>query len=222
MVQIDPEQLVCVFDLDDTLYKEVDYRASGLKEICSWIARCYDGVNAHRIYKECASHKDAIACICNKAGLPSSSKESLLWIYRLHNPTIKLEGSVRTLLDRLQEISQVAILTDGRSVTQRLKLQALGLSHLPAYISEEHQSSKPHPHRFEQIMRDFPNCGYAYIADNPKKDFVAPNRLGWLTIGIKGGVDNIHSQDLGGLRDEYFPAIWVEDFSKISEILGIP
>ncbi len=31
---------------------------------------------------------------------------------------------------------------------------------------------------------DFPHESFAYISDNPAKDFVAPNRLGWRTIQL--------------------------------------
>ena len=35
-----------------------------------------------------------------------------------------------------------------------------------------------------------------YIADNPKKDFITPNALGWLTIQVNDSGRNIHPQDI--------------------------
>ncbi len=45
---------------------------------------------------------------------------------------------------------------------------------------------KPSPAGFEKLMQDLntkpENC--AYVADNPAKDFIAPNQLGFVTIQI--------------------------------------
>lgn len=46
--------------------------------------------------------------------------------------------------------------------------------------------SKPHPRAFE-LMADRLGAAHnecIYVADNPAKDFVAPNALGWTTIRI--------------------------------------
>jgi putative hydrolase of the HAD superfamily len=52
--------------------------------------------------------------------------------------------------------------------------------------------SKPHPRAFME-MQQAANCApeaCIYIADNPSKDFIAPNRLGWRTIRVRrpGGI----------------------------------
>ena len=116
--------------------------------------------------------------------LPRDSKQSLLWLYRLHNPNIELFSGIRDTLDSLFHMkSNVSILTDGRSVTQRLKVKSLGLNNLPVYISEEYSSEKPAKKRFLEIQKDFPNKKYVYIADNPVKDFQAPLEMDWICIG---------------------------------------
>ena len=74
------------------------------------------------------------------------SKESLLWAYRLHDPNIKLSDDIEETLSLLKKKkAKIIILTDGRSITQRLKINALGLNHLPNYISEDFNSEKPSP-----------------------------------------------------------------------------
>ena len=68
----------------------------------------------------------------------------MLWVYRLHKPKIKLNSDVRKLIDTLKKNNAtLVILTDGRSVTQRLKINALNLQSLPLFISEEYCSLKP-------------------------------------------------------------------------------
>ena len=59
-----------------------------------------------------------------------------MWLYRLHQPKIELAFGVRETLNILKNLkSKVVILTDSRSITQRLKVNA-GLDDLPLYISE--------------------------------------------------------------------------------------
>ena len=43
---------------------------------------------------------------------------------------------------------------------------------------------KPSPRGFEKIgeLLDVPHERCAYVGDNPAKDFVAPNALGWRTV----------------------------------------
>ena len=62
---------------------------------------------------------------------------------------------------------------------------------------------------YEQIMQRWPGKRYVYIGDNPRKDFIAPNRLGWLTLGLVDCGANIHPQrrDQGG---EDAPQHWID------------
>lgn len=216
---IEAKNLVAVFDLDDTLYRESDYRKSGFLYVCNLLNSLYGvKLDAEKILQE--TDADILGRICSEAGVPESSKESLLWAYRLHQPDIKLDPATEDVVKELTlRCKQVAILTDGRSVTQRLKLKALGLGNIPVYISEEHDSVKPCPRRFMKIGSDYPGANYLYIADNPRKDFSAPRQLGWKTIGLLGTGGNIHSQDVEGLPLEFCPDLWIENLDQILELL---
>lgn len=218
MEPLDWKSTVVVLDLDDTLYNESDYRSSGISAVC----RCVDA-----LYGECLGDaaparldgdSDWIGAICQWAALAPTAKESLLWIYRLHFPAIHLTEPTRNAVNRLEKQSRATvILTDGRSVTQRLKLKALGLDHLVAYISEDYASEKPDGARFRQIMQDFEAETYLYVGDNPQKDFIAPNALGWITIGLRSNGRNIHSQACDGLPPENLPGTWI---GSLDELLG--
>lgn len=220
MLQPELSQTVVVLDLDDTLYKEAEYVASGLREVCNWIEGLY-GMSLSFELEELKSQgeRDLLGALCRLAGLPPSVKESLLWVYRLHEPRIHLSPAARETIHLLESLHRVAILTDGRSVSQRMKLKSLGLGHLPAYISEEHGSEKPFPMRFELIMRDLPAVNYVYVADNPSKDFLAPNALNWKTIGLIGDKQNIHSQDLDGLSAAQSPQKWITSLDLLMELI---
>ena len=210
-------ETVFVLDLDDTLYQEADYQASGFKEVVCKIQEIY-GKNLEndliRLIREGST--DVLEELCKVAGLPNSVKYTFLWIYRLHHPNISLEPDVEDFVYLLKRrAAGVAILTDGQSFSQRMKLKALGLSQFPAYISEEYGDQKPSSTRFEAVISDIPAKQYIYIADNPEKDFLAPNKLGWQTIGVMDKGKNIHFQIVDGLPNEYLPSFWIGSLNEL-------
>jgi putative hydrolase of the HAD superfamily len=208
---------VIILDLDDTLYKEVDYQKSGFKEIIKYLKKNYKIKIKNKFIYECIENKkNILEEICKKSKLRKSIAESLLWVYRLHKPKIFLNKNVKKTILKIEKLSAgVAILTDGRSITQRLKLRALGLDYLPFYISEDYNDKKPSLKRFKLIMKDLPAKNYIYIADNPSKDFLAPNKIKWLTIGIRAGLHNIHTQQIKKKCAEYFPKFWINKLSQL-------
>lgn len=213
---------VVVFDLDDTLYSESDYVDSGIRHVCALIHSFY-GVDHYAVIQKSRlqnKNVDWLAMVCDLTGLKPSVKESLLWAYRLHSPNISLTDSCLSALEKIQSSAQaVAVLTDGRAVTQRLKLAALGLCDWSVYISEEYRSTKPAPDRFFAIQKDLPADQYVYIADNVKKDFLGCNPLGWITVGMRGTDSNIYSQSMQGLSVQHMPAYWVNSWDELIEFL---
>lgn len=211
-----------VLDLDDTLYHEDDYVISGLEAIANFVLELYCQDIRSLIFKwKEQDGTDILEAICHKLKLPISAKDQFLWVYRLHRPKIQLSADIRYAIDRINhQCAGIAILTDGRSTSQRLKLASLGLlTDFPCFISEEFESTKPDPKRFLHIMNIYPAESYLYIGDNPCKDFISPNKLGWSTIGIKGDNRNIHSQNMDQLTPEFFPTIWLNHFSDINNLL---
>jgi putative hydrolase of the HAD superfamily len=220
MAQSDALELVVVFDLDDTLYKEIDYQNSGFDAVCNWIKKVY-GLSLWLDLEKLLQSKtpDVLGGLCKAAGLQPAAKESLLWVYRLHQPLIQLSPGVAAFLDELEANWQAAVLTDGRSASQRLKLQALGLGHLPAYISEDYASEKPAPDRFELLMREMPAVRYVYVGDNLEKDFLAPNKLGWTTVCLRDNGRNIHKKIISEKSIFQNPKFWIEDFFDLKSII---
>jgi len=214
---------VIVFDLDDTLYAEADYVASGVSNVCNRIQTLYGLDICADVNKAMAKDPqvDWLALACELTKLPSTAKESFLWMYRLHMPDIALSAPCKQALQTIRSDSKaVAILTDGRSVTQRLKLKALGLSDWPAYISEDYGTTKPSPERFRAIQADYPAQHYVYVADNVQKDFIGCNPLGWIGVGMQGNHRNVHSQALDGLPASALPAHWVNSWQELTNLLG--
>ena len=214
--------IVTVFDLDDTLYKERDYVHSGMVAVWNFgqslgLIPLFDTLESLGLD---GGNGDFLGAICAHYGLPDTTKNALLWHYRLHLPAIELHQVARQALDdALAGSKVVAVLTDGRSVTQRLKLKALGLADLPVFISEEYEAGKPSPVMFKKIEMRWPGCVYVYIGDNVTKDFIAPNELGWLTIGLRDDGRNVHSQSWVQ-KSSNSPRYWIESLDGIRDIVA--
>lgn len=213
MLRSDLTDTVVVLDLDDTLYAEEAYVRSGIAAVCALAAELHGADHAAELLKQRdAGQRDWLTALCGLLPAAPGTRDCLLWAYRLHRPRISLSSSVRRMLDILIERAKaVAILTDGRSITQRCKLRALGLDGLPLYISDEYGGAdKPDPTRFLAVMSDFAAARYVYVADNPAKDFVAPKALGWLTIGVRTGANGVHDQ-AGSFSATHAPDAWIDD-----------
>ena len=78
-----------VFDLDDTLYSERDYQESAFQEICLRIKDLYH-VDLTAVCLDWIKSGDAdvLGKLCKSAGLSPRTKESFLWLYRLHRPQL--------------------------------------------------------------------------------------------------------------------------------------
>ena len=200
---------VIVFDLDDTLYKEVSFVESGFNAVARYLGNLS---YADEMMSSWRRGKNAFEQLLSNHSL-TSSVEELLTIYRTHVPTIELETSVVATLEALVENGEIlGIITDGRYITQRNKIKALCLSRWIAddniIISEEFGSAKPDIRNYRFFMSKYPGKTYTCIGDNVAKDFVAPKSLGWQTICLKDNGQNIHVQDFG-IGKEYLPDIIV-------------
>ncbi|MGE3643977.1 MAG: HAD family hydrolase [Beijerinckiaceae bacterium] len=190
-----------VFDLDDTLYSEVTYVHSALQFVGEITDRAYgqrnSGAELLRSYE--AGDRNPIQTYWQNHELPKVALPDCVSAMRAHYPSISLREGARFVLSGLERRGiHWSILTDGRSVTQRQKLAALGLIHEAhgIYISEERNVSKPHPSAFKQIERDFAVAShFVYVADNPQKDFISPKQRGWITLMLGNDGRNLHAQD---------------------------
>lgn len=208
-----------VFDLDDTLYKEVDFLKSAYKEI----ARQINIPEAYELMWNTWKNKgDAFETLLSKYDI-ELKKSDLLEIYRYHKPEIVLSAGVREFLECLCEAGiYVGVLTDGRTKTQTNKLEALDvLKYIwpgDIVISEDFGTEKPNPKNYRHFMKNVQEC--IYIADNPQKDFLAPNLLGWKTVCLLDDGRNIHPQNFD-LPEEYLPQLCIKDFSNVVSILSL-
>jgi putative hydrolase of the HAD superfamily len=213
---------VFVFDLDDTLYKEIDYLRSAYKDIAEKLQE-FGIVDA---YPQMLAWYETKQNVFDKVNeyyhLNIPIPDFLNW-YRYHLPQISLsDGADELLKSILASGNKVGLITDGRAKTQRNKIGALGLSKYidsdDIIISEEFGSEKPDARNYQYFVDKYLQSEFVYIADNPRKDFVTPNKLGWMTIGLLNDGRNIHTQNLD-IEKEYLPNTWVKSLNEIIEII---
>lgn len=208
---------VLVLDLDDTLYSELDYLKSAYHNIASELAADNSTLYQLMIDKYLDS-EDVFSFLVNCYNV---DMQYLLDLYRFHIPNIQLYPNVDEVLECFSVNSEIAIITDGRSKTQRNKINALGLTHLltSIVISEELKTEKPCRKNFEKVVSETTGDYYIYIGDNLKKDFITPKSMGWMTICLEDQGQNIHKQDFT-LPYEYLPEYCFESWSDIKNFLG--
>ena len=215
---------VVVFDLEDTLYQEIDFLKSGYHAVAGYLTK---SLGIHDLYAELleayqAGEKDVFQKVLDNH-LLTIEKSELLDVYRYHLPQIHLDSKVRSVLKQLQGNCHLALITDGRPRTKRNIINALGLSDYfdwaNVYISDEVGHLKTAPYSFEKIMETYPDCQYIYVGDNPAKDFLAPNKLGWMTVCLLDNGQNIHPQDFS-LAPEYLPQHKIKDITELIDILN--
>lgn len=185
-----------IFDLDDTLYPEHAYVMSGFDAVANAFSselgnplkstaimtRLFDTEHRPRVF-------DALL---EERNLPSDRSliKRMIEAYRTHAPTIALHCDAAAKLAQLQGHYDLGLITDGPSASQWAKIDALNLrSHFREIIVTGDwgsEFSKPHPRAFEAMADSLNTSPEAcvYVADNPTKDFIAPNALGWMTIQI--------------------------------------
>lgn len=210
---------VVVFDLDDTLYKEVLFVESGFKAVASHLGNISF---ADELISLRAEGQNAFERLIDKYSLSFTTNE-LLTVYRNHCPEIELEISVRSVLNTLVAKGKIlGLITDGRSHTQRNKIQALGLNRWISddniIISEEFGSSKPNCRNYQYFMSKYPSKTYVYIGDNIVKDFVAPKSMGWQTICLKDNGQNIHHQNFD-VTEEYLPDNIITNILELKDLI---
>ena len=208
---------VVVFDLDDTLYSEMDYVLSGYRYLSQLIEKLYSK-STYQSFLEALERNEAdiFTYVIAEHKLPESLKQHLILAYRYHTPDIQLHPSALAILEQLKSKNiPVYLITDGRGVTQRLKVTSLGIETFfeSIFISEEVGVGKPALDSFLAIQTVHPNQSIVYVADNPKKDFIAPHQLGWESIGIINKDTRVHP-----LTNNYLQAanVWLDEFKELT------
>lgn len=180
--------MVIVFDLDDTLYDEINFVKSGFKEVASYLKNekyyhfmidIFETEGSGKIFDKLIDTFDLDVNI-NK----------LIEIYKFHIPNITLPKESLALL-KFTKSFKTALISDGHYLMQQNKFNALGLHKYIDYplLTDFYHTKKPELKPYMMVMKKFKDeKKFVYISDNPKKDFIAVNELGWIGIRYKNPV----------------------------------
>jgi len=155
------------------------------------------------------SHKRSVEGVTSEGPAAEVVRE-LVKVYREHMPRIALLPDAADCLNwAAGERFNLALLTDGYAAVQRNKIAALGLAtrFASCIVTDELGRAhwKPSPQGFRKIMAEVGGepGGFVYIADNPRKDFIAPRSLGWKTVRIRreGGEHASYEPSAGEAAD---------------------
>ena len=205
---------IIVFDLDDTLHKEIEY----LKAAYRLIAKELWGDEWYEHYTQMLTDYHAGENVFEKMCVQRADVElaGLLNMYRFGVHELTLDDEVAEVLSALTAKGVIlGIVSDGREVTQMNKVEALGLTRwIDAdciVINSDSKHFKPNPSGYERLLAAIrakygdEHLEYTYVGDNLKKDFIWPNANGWNTICLKDDGRNIHKQDFEAAPGDAMP-----------------
>jgi len=191
-----------VFDLDDTLYPERMFAASGFRAAAAWAERELGLAGLYepmlRLLEEGRlSDLFHIVLAEHAPGHRPEHLDAFIRVYRSHEPDIALFPDAISALDYFGASGPFGLITDGLPEVQAAKVRALGLDPrfrriIYTYALGGRAFAKPNPKAFEMMQEGLgePGDRFVYVGDNPAKDFVAPNALGWITVQVMraGGI----------------------------------
>lgn len=228
---------VC-FDLDDTLFREMDFVRSGYRATALFLCnqtgcgvdmapRLYDVICANRP----RGFEAAISMLEFQGYENVPTVDELIEVYRGHSPEISLyAGAEAALKELLRGGHRLVLITDGSTRHQRSKIHALGLERyfLPEdiLISEETGGDKTTtvPWGLVDGLNDnrterYPAPFY-YIGDNLSKDFYEANLRGWTTI-MKRDVDggNVFAQQPSQWSATHRARVSIDSFTNLTKLI---
>lgn len=199
-----------VFDLDDTLFREIDWVRSALRHCAELVGERYrldpDKIFASfwRGLRERGRGK-VFRVSLKEVGVEDVEElfPYLYYRYRIHQPdSLELMPGVReTLVELRRRGYKLGIITDGVLTAQMNKVRALGVEELVnAIVYTEvfgYEFRKPSTVPFKVIKRYLGEEGeFFYIGDNPDKDFIGAREEGYRTIMLKDDGNELKARKL--------------------------
>ena len=187
------------FDLDDTLYPEISYVHGGFKVISDYMQKKYNS-NAKEFYKKLISIKnlEPSAKVLDIALGTYQLKdrkleEKLIELYRAQTLKLKLFPGVRSMLNQFKKKYTLALITEGKEIVQKRKLNHLkiaGFFDTILYTLDLGDDfKKPSELPFRQLLNShkIKPQEALYIGNDPNKDFIGAKKVGIRTVRINQG-----------------------------------
>jgi putative hydrolase of the HAD superfamily len=187
-----------LFDLDDTLYPELEFVESGFHAVANYLGSRFnlDENSLLTRIKE-IFHRDGRGKIFDTLlrdfGMDREEEIRLLvYIYRSHKPTLHAFADSLPLIYRLKENgNRLGIITDGMASVQRRKISALGFSELfdaivcTDEIGREYWKPSVIPYKVALNLLRVEPSEATYVGNDLSKDFQGANSLGMQTIQLE-------------------------------------
>lgn len=217
-----------IFDLDDTLYPEIDYVKSGFEVVSKYISKKINKDSDQvfnkllKLFEE--DRKNVFNRLLEQYDIGQELVKECIKLYRNHYPDIKLNEVIRGLLQLLKENKfKIGIITDGRPEGQWNKIKALGLEKYCDYIIVTDELGgieyrKPCEIPYKKMLQELGIQAKEaiYVGDNPAKDFITANKLGMFTIMFKNDKGLYSSINMS---NEYLAKTTVSEIIEIKELL---
>jgi putative hydrolase of the HAD superfamily len=218
-----------VFDLDDTLYHEIDFVHSGFRAVSEYFALLHNLESEHlyaKMVHELQVHGRGSVFNNTFEHFGISTKNAVkkaLSLYRLHTPNITLPKESIEILEHFQERNiPLYLVTDGNKIVQANKIKALGLEkHInKCFITHRYGKihAKPSTYCFLKIakLQGTAFSEIVYIADNINKDFVGIKKLGFQTVRIHQGMFKDANK-----TQEYHAQMEIQNLLELKNILKV-
>lgn len=215
------------FDLDDTLYPESMYVRSGQEAVAADAAQLA-GADAAQLYglmvaapSPAEGFERLHDFLADKFGI-NMDVERMVSIYRSHKPRLSLEPAHAQLLDSLARRGHTLVLiSDGDFSRQMAKIEGLGLDRWfgprQIIIGTDRSNDKLSGIPFAEAERRFDAARRYYIADNPAKDFLWPNRRGWHSVMLLHSTPGVHKQNFNDLPPQMAPHTVINTLTQLTK-----
>ncbi|MBD5116773.1 MAG: HAD hydrolase-like protein [Ruminococcaceae bacterium] len=217
-----------IFDLDDTLYPQIEFDLGCLEEASRYISSL------------CGIHQSEIFCILTKIITEKGIEyrkifddlfieikfdgmchiKEILKYYWSASPQISLFPNTDYILDCLKKKYLLAMITDGYVNVQKYKINKLSLNNYfdNIYFTDSYgiKNRKPSKYVFDIFLKETKlspkEC--VYIGNDPRKDFLPARSVGMHTIRIRQG-----SFSEMTLNEEYEADYTIQNISQLINIL---
>ena len=186
-----------LFDLDDTLYDEKQFIKSGFIKVAEFVENKFK-IDKDFFYKILidifneGKRGNIFNIALERINIIYDENIicSMVKIYREHNPKIRLDKDVKSLLRKFKGSYSLGIITDGYFEVQKKKVQALKLEELfdsIIYMDKYGKEYwKPNVLGYKLALEEFRMLPEEaiYVGDNPYKDFIGAKKIGIPTVRI--------------------------------------
>jgi putative hydrolase of the HAD superfamily len=190
-----------IFDLDDTLYPQIEYTrqclfysSSLISELSNHSQNEIEGILNHILESKGIEYRHIYDDLFEQLafdGFPYL--KGILAKFRQCKPTLQLYNETYSVLVELKKTFILALLTDGHVKIQEYKIENLQIRHFFDYLlitdSLGIENRKPSVKPYREILNriNLPSHNCIYVGNDPNKDFIGAKQLGIKTVRINQG-----------------------------------